>query len=89
MIQVMMIILMQLIDYKGNIMKKHKKTFNGYLPRVDIDGTFDNPNYSVILQVPVRMERGYDKRNEYDCLVDPFEEFTRVLNIASILFDVF
>lgn len=70
-------------------MKKHKKTFNGYLPRIDIDGTFDNPNYSVILKIPVTMEQGYDERNEYDCLVDPFEEFARVLDIASVLLGAF
>ena len=80
---------MQLTDYKGNTMKKHKRTFNGYLPRVDVKGTFDNPNYQFILQIPVMMERGYDKRNEYDCFVDPFEEFESVINIASMLFDAF
>ena len=66
---------------------KRKKVFNGYLPRIEVKGTFDNPNYSVSLYVPVAMERGYDKRENYDCMVDPMEELFTVIEIVNKLFN--
>lgn len=68
---------------------KHRKTFNGYLPSVDVKGTLDNPNYNFVLEVPIVMKQGYDRKNEYDCFVDPFEEFDSVIDIASVLFNMF
>ena len=66
---------------------KRKKVFNDYLPRIEIKGTFDNPNYSVSLYTPVVMEEGYDKQENYDCMVDPMEELFTVIEIVNKLFN--
>lgn len=68
---------------------KRKKVYNDFLPSMKVEGTFDHPDYDILLRTPVCMHPRVcsDNQEEYDCLLDPFSSLLAIFKIVSDIFD--
>lgn len=64
---------------------KRKKVYNDFLPAMNVEGSFDHPDYVIDWQIPrpVHPSIFENKKEQYDCLLDPFASLLIALGIVN------